>query len=60
MKSMKGLSNKMLGSIKKRTNDSSADKDAVSADRSDPSLPVAVDVQGDTPEAVAARSVVRI
>ncbi|KAK7743769.1 hypothetical protein SLS53_003788 [Cytospora paraplurivora] len=57
MKSMKGLSNKMLGSIKKRTNDSSADKDYVSADRSDPALPVTVDVQGDTPEAVAARSV---
>lgn len=51
MKSMKGLSNKMLGSIKKRT-DSSAD--TASAAGSDS----AVDLQGDSPEAVAARSVV--
>lgn len=49
MKSMKGLSNKMLGSIKKRT-DSSADTASAGSDS-------AVDLQGDSPEAVAARSV---
>lgn len=51
MKSMKGLSNKMLGSIKKRT-DSSADTASAGSDS-------AVDLQGDSPEAVAGRSVVR-
>lgn len=51
MKSMKGLSNKMLGSIKKRT-ESSADTASAGSDS-------AVDLQGDSPEAVAARSVVR-
>lgn len=50
MKSMKGLSNKMLGSIKKRT-DSSADTASAGSDS-------AVDLQGDSPEAVAARSAV--
>lgn len=53
MKSMKGLSNKMLGSIKKRGGDSSAE--TASAAGSDS----AVDLQGDSPEAVGARSVVR-
>lgn len=51
MKSMKGLSNKMLGSIKKRT-DSSGDTASAGSDS-------AVDLQGDSPEAVGARSVVR-
>lgn len=41
----------MLGSIKKRT-DSSADTASAGSDS-------AVDLQGDSPEAVAARSVVR-
>lgn len=50
MKSMKGLSSKMLGSIKKRT-DSSGDTASATSDS-------AVDLQGDSPEAVAARSVV--
>ncbi|KAK2601202.1 hypothetical protein N8I77_010668 [Diaporthe amygdali] len=49
MKSMKGLSSKMLGSIKKRT-DSSGDTASATSDS-------AVDLQGDSPEAVGARSV---
>ncbi|ROW10425.1 hypothetical protein VMCG_01728 [Cytospora schulzeri] len=53
MKSMKGLSNKMLGSIKKRNNDSPGDN--TSAGGSDSAS--AVDQQGDTPEVIAARSV---
>lgn len=51
MKSMKGLSNKMLGSIKKRS-DSSAETASAGSDS-------AGDLQGDSPEAVGARSVVR-
>ncbi|POS77148.1 GAT domain-containing protein [Diaporthe helianthi] len=51
MKSMKGLSNKMLGSIKKRT-ESSGDTTSGAAGSDS-----AVDLQGDSPEAVGARSV---
>lgn len=50
---MKGLSNKMLGSIKKRTNDPPGDN--TSAAGSDSAS--AVEQLGDTPEVVAARSV---
>ncbi|KUI72957.1 hypothetical protein VM1G_08110 [Cytospora mali] len=54
MKSMKGLSNKMLGSIKKRNNDSPGDSTSAGGGSDSAS---AVDLQTETPELVAARSV---